>query len=84
MHGLVSFDAAKVVEFGAKPMDALLAMTRRAAEVCRIEDRVGTVEVGKLADLVAVQGNPLEEIGALARVTFIMKGGRRYDHLSEE
>ncbi len=84
MHGLLPYEAGKVVEFGAKPMDAIQAITSRAAQVCRIDDRVGTVEQGKVADLVAVQGNPLEDIGALTRLGFLMKGGRRYDHLSAE
>ncbi len=83
MHGLLPYEAVKVVEFGAKPMDAIQAITSRAAQVCRIEDRVGTVEPGKLADLVAVRGDPLKDIEALRRVGFVMKGGRRYDLSAE-
>ncbi len=83
MHGLLPYEAVKVVEFGAKPMDAIQAITSRAAQVCRIEDRVGTVEPGKLADLVAVRGDPLKDIEALTRVGFVMKGGRRYDLSAE-
>ena len=84
MHGLLPYEAVKAVEFGAQPMDALQAITLRAAQACRIEDRVGTVEPGKLADLVAVEGNPLEDITTLTRIGFLMKDGRRYDHLSAE
>jgi imidazolonepropionase-like amidohydrolase len=54
----------------------LLAATRWAAECCRVEDRVGTLEAGKLADAIAVNGNPLDDITALERVGMVMKGGQ--------
>lgn len=83
MHGLLAYEAAKAVEFGASPADALLAMTQRAALACRVEDRVGTLEPGKLADVVAVAGDPTDDVRALSRVRFVMKGGKQYD-LSED
>ena len=45
-------------------------------------DRLGTLEPGKLADIIAVEGDPLEQIQDLAKVRFVMVEGRRYDHLS--
>ena len=45
---------------------------------CRLEDRIGTITVGKLADIIAVEGNPLADITELERVHFVMKGGTVY------
>jgi imidazolonepropionase-like amidohydrolase len=84
MHGLLWFECAKLVEWGASPAAALRAATVRAAECCRVEDRVGTLEAGKLADVVTVRGNPLKRIDSLAAVGLVVKGGRRYEHLSIE
>ena len=47
----------------------------RAALALRIESRTGTLEAGKDADLIALDGNPLEDLAALERVVFVMKGG---------
>ena len=84
MHGLLWFECAKLVEWGATPAAALKAATVWAAECCRVEDRVGTLEPGKLADCVTVHGNPLDRIETLADVGLIVKGGRRFEHLSVE
>lgn len=83
MHGLLPFEVAKLVEWGTSPTDALLAATRWAAECCRVEHDTGTIQPGKLADLIAIAGNPLEEISALERVHLIVKGGELFDDLSE-
>jgi len=64
-----------VVKAGMSPAQALIASTRRAAELCDAADSVGTVEAGKLADLIAVEQNPLENISALREVKFVMKEG---------
>ena len=55
---------------------AIVAATRTAAEVCRADDRLGTVEPGKLADLIAVTANPLEDIANLRRLAVVIKDGR--------
>jgi imidazolonepropionase-like amidohydrolase len=55
---------------------ALVAATRTAAEVCQVADRLGTIEAGKLADLIAVEADPLEDIANLRRLLVVMKGGR--------
>lgn len=65
-----------LVEAGLTPMQAIQAGTRVGAELLGWDDRLGTVQVGKLADLVAVDGNPLEDMKALERVGFVMIGGR--------
>jgi imidazolonepropionase-like amidohydrolase len=67
---------AVFVEAGITPMDAIQAGTRVAAELLRWDDRLGTVEPGKLADIIAVPGNPLTDISALERVSMVMLGGR--------
>jgi imidazolonepropionase-like amidohydrolase len=65
-----------LVEHGLTAREALLAATRDAASVLGWLDRVGTLEVGRLADLILVDGNPLEEIGVLRdRVQMVVKGG---------
>jgi imidazolonepropionase-like amidohydrolase len=57
-------------------MEAIQAGTRVGAELLRWDDRLGTVQAGKLADLVAVSGNPLDDMRALEKVEFVMVGGR--------
>jgi imidazolonepropionase-like amidohydrolase len=65
-----------LVEAGLTPMQAIQAGTRVGAELLRWDDRLGTVQVGKLADLVAVSGNPLDDMKSLERVEFVMVGGK--------
>ena len=67
---------ACLVEAGMTPMQAIQAGTRVGAELLGWDDRIGTVEPGKLADLVAVDGDPLADISALERVRFVMLGGK--------
>jgi len=69
-------EMAVLVEAGLTPMQAIQAGTRVGAELLRWDDRLGTVENGKLADLVAVAGNPLDDMKALERVEFVMIGGK--------
>lgn len=83
MHGLMPFEMECLVRFGASNQDTLMAGTARAAEVCRIADQTGTIEVGKKADIISVRGNPLDDITAVQSVSLIMKGGERFDHLSD-
>jgi imidazolonepropionase-like amidohydrolase len=76
MHGNMAFEVQTAVRFGMSPRQALLAATVRGAEALRIEGRVGTLQPGKLADLVAVEGDPLEDLTALERVRLVMKEGQ--------
>jgi imidazolonepropionase-like amidohydrolase len=61
---------------GLGPHGAIIAATRNAAELCRVEDRLGTVEPGKLADLIVVAGDPLEDIHHLRRLLLVIKDGQ--------
>jgi len=64
------------VKDGATPWQTLLAATRHAAELCGVGAELGTVEAGKLADLIAVEANPLEDIANLRRLLLVLKEGR--------
>ena len=77
-HGWNGKQFAKMVEWGMTPTQAIAAATVHAADVLGWRDRVGSVEAGKLADVIAVKGDPLEDITELERVTFVMKGGVVY------
>ena len=64
------------VKDGATPWQALLAATRHAAELCGVSGELGTVEVGKRADLIVVRGNPLDDVENLRAVELVFKDGR--------
>ena len=67
-----------MVKYGMTPEQALRAATVTAAELLGWQDKLGTVEAGKLADIVAVPGNPLQDVAVLGRVQFVMKDGVVY------
>ena len=58
------------------PADILRAMTASAAELLGWQDRIGAIEPKKFADLIAVSGDPLQDLSELEHVKFVMKGGR--------
>ncbi len=64
-----------MVEAGATPMQALSFGTAAAAELLGIGEELGTLEPGKKADLVAVTGNPLQDLDALREVRLVLRGG---------
>jgi imidazolonepropionase-like amidohydrolase len=64
-----------MVELGMTPMQAIASATIVAAELIGWEDRVGSIEPGKLADLVAVEGDALEDVGRLTEIAVVIKGG---------
>jgi imidazolonepropionase-like amidohydrolase len=68
----------RVKDGGQKPMDAIVAATSTSAESLRLGDRIGAIAPGMEADIIATDGNPLQDITAVRRVTFVMKGGKVY------
>ncbi len=74
-HGLNARQLAYHVRWGQTPLDAIRSATLHAAELMRWEDRIGRVDVGYLADLIAVEGNPLDDVRLLEDVNFVMSGG---------
>jgi imidazolonepropionase-like amidohydrolase len=76
MHGELARELEYIVGFGASESQALAAVTRNAAAVLGLEESVGTLEAGKFADIVAVQGNPLKDIRALKKVEMVISRGR--------
>ena len=69
-----------MVEGGMPEMEAIQSATSVAANFLRIGDTHGTLAAGKQADIIAVPGNPLDDITALERVSFVMKSGKVYKH----
>jgi imidazolonepropionase-like amidohydrolase len=74
-HKEVAADFRYLVAYGMTPAQALQSATLTAARLLRREDRLGTLEPGREADIIAVEGNPLEDIRTVEHVVFVMKGG---------
>ncbi len=79
-HGENAREIVVRVEAGQKPMDAIIGATSLAAESLGLGKTLGTLAPGYQADIIAVAGNPLEDISVLRNVTFVMKGGQIYKH----
>jgi imidazolonepropionase-like amidohydrolase len=79
-HGENAHEFELMVEGGMSPMKAIQSATLEAARLLKAEDRLGTIEPQKLADIIAVNGDPLAEIGTLRSVVFVMKDGVVYKH----
>jgi imidazolonepropionase-like amidohydrolase len=78
-HGENLQELATLTEIGLSPMEAIVASTARSAALLGLADRLGSVEVGKEADLVGVDGDPLADItllGAPAAISLVLKGGK--------
>ncbi|HVR97399.1 MAG TPA: amidohydrolase family protein [Thermoanaerobaculia bacterium] len=75
IHGTNAREIAALHDAGLSNMEALRAATLTAAELLKMQDRIGSLEPGKYADMMAVPGDPLSDIQALERVVFVMKGG---------
>ncbi|MEM9668377.1 MAG: amidohydrolase family protein [Pseudomonadota bacterium] len=77
-HGLNGRQFAYMVEWGMTPLQAIQASTIGNATLFAMDADTGSIEVGKYADLIAVEGNPLEDVKELEAVDFVMKGGVVY------
>jgi imidazolonepropionase-like amidohydrolase len=75
-HGDNAQEFALMVEAGMSEMDAIMSATINAAKLLKIDKELGTITQGKLADLVAVKGNPLEDITLMEKIDFVMKDGK--------
>lgn len=78
VHSDLPQELMLMVEYGLSAKDAIVAVTRNAAENLDLLHDVGTIEVGKLADLIIVRGDPTQDIKAVSEVAFVMKDGQVY------
>ena len=76
LHGGLALEAKYAVELGAQAADALAGVTVKAARLCGIAEKTGSLTPGKFADIVAVEGDPRDDIGSLGKVVFVMKEGK--------
>jgi len=76
-HDDVVTELGLLLEVGFSPMEALVAATREGARLLRLDHEIGTVEVGKQADLVVLAGNPLQDIAAVGQVRAVIQAGRK-------
>ena len=74
-HGLNAHEFAVYVRLGLSPLQAIQTATVNDAELLGWSDKIGTIEPGKFADLIAVDGDPLKDVAILQNVKFVMKGG---------
>jgi len=77
-HGWNAKQFAKMVEWGMTPMTAIQASTVNNADLFGWSDRIGSITAGKYADIVAVDGDPLQNVSILENIAFVMKGGVVY------
>jgi imidazolonepropionase-like amidohydrolase len=75
-HGENAREFALLVEAGVPPREAILMATKHAADLLGAADRIGSVQSGRFADLIAVGGDPSRDVTELERVRFVMKGGQ--------
>ena len=74
-HGKQAYEFELLCRYGMTPIQALTAATKTASELMRKQDTVGSIEAGKFADIAAFDGDPTEDITAMTRCAFVMKGG---------
>ncbi len=74
-HGMNWLEFGYMIDAGMKPMEAIKAATISAAELLGEKDKLGSIEVNKLADIIALDGDPLKDAKVFGKVVFIMKGG---------
>jgi imidazolonepropionase-like amidohydrolase len=74
-HGKNSREIIAMTKLGLSPIEAIRAATTNAAELMGWKDKVGSLDPGKFADVIAVSGDPIADVGELEHVRFVMKGG---------
>ncbi|MDG1165307.1 MAG: amidohydrolase family protein [Porticoccaceae bacterium] len=77
-HGDNAQEFALMVEAGMSPMEAIISATKAAADLLGESDQLGSISIGKYADVIAVKGNPIEDITLLENINFVMKNGTIY------
>jgi imidazolonepropionase-like amidohydrolase len=77
-HGMNAREFVYMVEAGMPPMFVIQAATTHAAQLLKHEKDLGSIAAGKFADVIAVDGNPLDDVAVLQHVGFVMKGGKVY------
>ena len=77
-HGDNGWELELMVDYGIAPIEVLRAATSQNADLLEMADRIGTIETGMLADIIAVDGNPVDDISAVRRTTMVMKDGQVY------
>jgi imidazolonepropionase-like amidohydrolase len=75
-HGDNAREFGYMVDAGMPPMEAILSATKAGADLIGASDKIGSIQAGRYADIIAVAGNPITDITELRRVTFVMKGGQ--------
>jgi len=83
-HGKQAYEFELMCSHGMSPVQALTAATKTASQLMRKQDEVGSIEKGKFADIAAFDGDPIADISAMARCTFVMKGGVVYKNGCKE
>jgi len=74
-HGKNAREIIAMSKLGLPPIEAIRAATTNAAELMGWQDKIGSIEAGKFADIIAVSGDPIADVGELEHVKFVMKGG---------
>ena len=82
-HGLNAGEFKYLVDYGLTPMQAIQCATVNAADLLGQSDKLGSIEAGKLADLIAVRADPLKDVNVLKQVAFVMKDGVVYKNGQE-
>ena len=77
-HGKQAYEFELMCRYGMTPAEALTAATKTGSELMRKSADIGSIEAGKYADIAAFDGDPMEDITAMTRCTFVMKGGEVY------